>query len=158
VFFQLAGRSLVPLAGPANARAALIHVVDLVSLMTAMLESSDGGVWTASDDHPAGYTWREVLSAAAIAVGNPQARLFHPPAALLRALALAGDVGRMFGSASMLNSLKLRELRHPDWSVPAAERAAPLGWSPRFDLASGFTDAVAWYRNAKWIPSGQKVN
>ncbi|HMA10265.1 MAG TPA: SDR family NAD(P)-dependent oxidoreductase [Steroidobacteraceae bacterium] len=152
-FFKLARGSRVPLAGPPAARAALIHVADLVSLMTAMLDSPDGGVWSAADAHPEGYTWREVLAAAAAAVGNPDAKLFQAPMALLRTIALAGDVGKLFGSASMLNSLKLRELRHPDWSVPAAQWARPAGWSPRFDLAAGFADAVAWYRNAGWLPA-----
>jgi 2-alkyl-3-oxoalkanoate reductase len=155
VFFKLASGSRVPLAGPAAARAALIHVADLVSLMTSMLQSPDGGTWTAADARPDGYTWREVLSAAAAAVGNPDARLFQAPLALLRTVALAGDVGKLFGSANMLNSLKLRELRHLDWSVPVSQWARPAGWSPRFDLANGFADAVAWYRSAGWLPAAR---
>jgi 2-alkyl-3-oxoalkanoate reductase len=155
LFFKLARGARVPLAGPPAARAALIHVADLVSLMTAMLESPDGGVWTAADQRPEGYSWREVLAAAAVAVGNPQARFFHPPIALLRTVALAGDVGKWFGAANMLNSLKLRELRHPDWSVPPTQWARPAGWAPRFDLAHGFADAVAWYRNAGWLPAAR---
>jgi len=152
VFFKLARGSRVPLAGPPGARAALIHVADLVSLMSAMLENPDGGVWTAADARPDGYSWREVFSAAAVAVGNTEAKLFQAPMALLRTVALAGDVGRLFGAANMLNSLKLRELRHPDWSVPAEQWARPAGWSPRFGLADGFADAVSWYRNAGWLP------
>lgn len=152
VFFKLARGARVPLAGPPEARAALIHVGDLVALMAAMLESPDGGVWSAADAHPEGYTWRQVFTAAAAAVGNPDAKLFQAPAALLRAVALVGDVGKLLGSASMLNSLKLREVRHPDWSVPEAQWARPAGWAPRHDLASGFADAVAWYRKAGWLP------
>lgn len=152
LFFKLARGSSVPLAGPPAARAALIHVADLVSLMVMMLESPDGGVWSAADERPAGYTWREVFTAAAAAVGNPDAKLYDAPLPLLRAIALAGDVGKLLGSANMLNSLKLRELRHTDWSVPVAQWARPAGWSPRFDLARGFADAVAWYREAGWLP------
>jgi 2-alkyl-3-oxoalkanoate reductase len=153
VFFKLARGARVPLAGPPGARAALIHVADLVALMTAMAESPDGGVWHAADARPDGYTWREVFAAAAKAVGNPDARLFHAPMAMLRAVALAGDVGRLFGAANMLNSLKLRELRHPDWSVPVAQWSRPAGWLPRFDLEAGFADAVRWYRAAGWLPA-----
>jgi 2-alkyl-3-oxoalkanoate reductase len=151
LFFKLARGSRVPLAGPPAARAALIHVADLASLMVAMLESPDGGVWSAADARPEGYTWREVFTAAAAAVGNPDAKLFHAPLALLRTVALAGDLGKLLGSANMLNSLKLRELRHADWSVPTAQWARPAGWSPKFDLTRGFADAVAWYRQAGWL-------
>lgn len=151
VFFKLASGSRVPLAGAPAARATLIHVADLVSLMASMLQAQDGGVWTAADARPEGYTWREVFAEAARAVGNPGAKLFQAPMALLRTVALVGDVARLLGSASMLNSLKLRELRHPDWSVPVSQWARPSGWAPRFDLATGFADAVAWYRKAGWI-------
>ena len=72
---------------------------------------------------------------------------------MLRTAALAGDVARAFGSANMLNSQKLRELRHPDWSVSDAERAHAPGWAPRFTLEAGFADAVAWYRAAGWLPA-----
>lgn len=152
VFFQLARGRYVPLAGLPAARAALIHVDDLISLMVAMLQAPDGGVWTAADARPQGYSWAEVFGAAAQAVGNTRARLFHAPAALLKCAALVGDVGTLFGAANMLNSKKLRELRHPDWSVPAAEHARAPGWEPKYTLQDGFDRAAEWYRQAGWLP------
>jgi nucleoside-diphosphate-sugar epimerase len=154
LFFQLGRGRFIPLAGPAAARAAMIHVADLVAVMAAMLPASDGGVWTAADDHPQGYSWAEVFAEAARAVGNSRARLFHAPAALLRGIALAGDVGRLFGNANMICTQKLRELRHRDWTVNPREHARPAGWTPRFTLQQGFADAVRWYRAAGWLPSG----
>ena len=152
VFFQLARGRFVPLAGTAAARAAVIHVDDLIAVMLAMLQAPGGGVWTAADSRPEGYSWREVFGAAAAAVGNPGARMFHAPPAMLRVLATAGDIGRLFGAANMLSSQKLRELRHADWAVPVAEHARPAGWEPRHTLAEGFAAAVAWYRKAGWLP------
>ncbi len=152
VFFQMARKALVPLLGRPEARAAMIHVDDLCALLVALLREPAGGqVLAAADARPEGYTWREVFGTAARAVGNPRARLVHAPAALLRALACTGDVARLFGVASMLTSQKLRELRHPDWSVHAHEHARPAGWSPRHDLVDGFAGAVAWYRRAGWL-------
>lgn len=154
LFFQLARQRFVPLLGPADARAALIHVRDLARLITALAgAASRGAVLAAADARPQGYRWDEVLSAAARAVGNDTPRLVRAPGALLRTAALAGDLARLFGSASMLNSQKLRELRHPDWSVSPAELAQAPGWAPEFDLDAGFADAVAWYRGAGWLPA-----
>lgn len=153
VFFQLAQQKWVPLLGPAAARAAMIHVDDLVSLIVALLAGAPrNAVLTAADARADGYGWDEVFGAAARAVGNARPRLFHAPLALLRTLALAGDIGRGLGSANMLNSQKLRELRHPDWAVSDAERARAPGWAPRYTLDAGFADAVAWYRDAGWLP------
>jgi nucleoside-diphosphate-sugar epimerase len=152
VFFQMGSKRFVPLAGPPDARAAMIHVDDLTALLAALLrEQPRGAVLTAADGRPEGYSWREVFRTAALAVGNPAARLFHAPAVMLHAIALAGDLGRIAGSASMLSHQKLGELRHRDWSVSAAELARPAGWLPRYQLTEGFGQTVAWYRRAGWL-------
>ncbi len=152
VFFQIAQRRLVPLLGAPSAVVSMIHIEDLAQLLVAQLrETPRGAVLTAADERPDGYLWREVFSTFARAVGNEQARMFHAPSGLLRAVALLGDVGKGFGAANMLNSQKLRELRHRDWSVPAVEWARPAGWEPRYSLVEGSANAVAWYRRAGWL-------
>ena len=154
-FFQLAAGRLVPLLGRAGARAALIHVSDLVRLVVALASESGGRpeAVAAADDRPQGYTWEELLGAAARAVGNPAPRFVRAPQTLLGGIALLGDLAKTWGSSSMISSQKLRELRHPDWGVAPAERAAAPGWAAQFDLESGFADAVAWYRRAGWLAS-----
>jgi hypothetical protein len=85
-------------------------------------------------------------------VGNSSARFIQAPIGLLRTVALAGDAGRRLGMPNMLNSQKLRELRHVDWSVSEPERAHAQGWAPEFDLDAGFADAVNGYRASGWLP------
>ncbi|MPZ44795.1 MAG: SDR family NAD(P)-dependent oxidoreductase [Betaproteobacteria bacterium] len=152
-FFQLARHRIVALPAPPQARVALIHVQDLARLIVKMAASEpQGEVLSAADAQPAGYGWAEILGMAARTVGNPHARLVRAPRALLHTVAWAGDVGRLLGSATMLNSHKLREISHLDWSVSPAEQARPAGWTPRFEIESGFADTVAWYRAAGWLP------
>ena len=153
LFFQLAARRLVPLLGRAGARAALIHVSDLVRLLVALASEAGAhaGVLEAADERPQGYTWEELLGAAARAVGNPAPRFVRTPQVLLGGIALIGDLAKTWGASSMISSQKLRELRHPDWGVAPAERASAPGWTAQFDLESGFADAVAWYRRAGWL-------
>jgi nucleoside-diphosphate-sugar epimerase len=160
LFFRLARAWRVPLLGPPEARAALIHVRDLVGLVERLARAAldgdttlAGAVWTAADERPAGYRWDELLGAAARALGRPQPRFVRVPQPLLGALARAGDAARLAGVASMLGTQKLRELRHADWSVSPAERARPAGWRARYDLDAGFRDAAAWYRRAGWLPA-----
>lgn len=153
VFFQLALKRYVPLLGTPQARAAMIHVDDLVRLIAGLAAGApQARVLTAADARAEGYLWREVFATAAQAVGNAGPTLFHAPTALLKTLAFVGDAGAAFGAANMLTSQKLRELRHPDWGVTSAELATLSGWAPRFTLADGFADAVAWYRQAGWLP------
>jgi nucleoside-diphosphate-sugar epimerase len=151
-FFRIAAARYVPLIGSRAARAAMIHVDDLVNLIVALVAApAPGRVLTAADARPEGYTWEEVFATAARAVGNPDARQFRMPAAVLRAVAMAGDVARACGAMNMLNSPKLRELRHSDWSVPMADLARPTGWEPHHSLEAGFIDTVVWYRRAGWL-------
>lgn len=153
-FFQIARRRLVPLLGPRDARAAMMHVADLARLIAALAAAPPkGDVVAGADAQPEGYRWDEFLGVAARAVGNVAPRFVRTPKLLLHGAALLGDMAGMAGVASMLNSQKLRELRHPDWSVTAAELARPPGWAPAFDLDSGFADTVAWYRRAGWLPA-----
>jgi nucleoside-diphosphate-sugar epimerase len=152
-FFQIARWPRIPLPGRADARAALIHVGDAARLVAGVAAAAPrGAVLAMADQNPEGYSWQAVLAAAARAVANPAPRFFQAPQAVLKGVALIGDVARLAGSASMLNSQKLRELRHPDWGVARDELAKPPGWAPSFDLDSGFADAVAWYRAAGWLP------
>lgn len=152
-FFQVAGWRRVPLLGPPESRAALIHVQDVSRLIATLAAAvPQGQVLAAADNRPEGYGWAELLGAAARAIGNPAPRFVQAPQGMLRGVALLGDLARLGGSASMLNSQKLRELRHADWAVQPAELARPAGWAAQFDIDSGFADAVAWYRAAGWLP------
>lgn len=152
-FFQVAGWRRVPLMGAPDARAALIHVRDVARLIAVLAARSPRGeIVAAADNRPEGYGWAALLGAAARAVGNSSPRFVQAPQALLRGVALVGDLARLGGSASMLNTQKLRELRHADWAVAPGELARPPGWSAQFDIDSGFADAVAWYRAAGWLP------
>lgn len=152
-FFQAARQPVVPVVGAPGARAALMHVQDLARLIATLAGMvPSGSVLAAADARPAGYAWDEVMAAAARAVGNAAPRFVRLPGALLRAVALAGDLARLAGRPAMLHSQKLRELRHPDWTVSPAELALPPGWTPGFDLAGGFADAVGWYRREGWLP------
>jgi 2-alkyl-3-oxoalkanoate reductase len=152
VFFQLAQLRFVPLVGSPQARAAMIHVDDLISLIVAMLRvPAVGAVCAAADENYSGYSWQQVFTAASVAVGNPGARFFAAPAALLKSVACVGDVVKLAGSANMLNSQKLRELRHADWGVRAEELARPAAWVPQYNLQNGFANAVAWYRKVGWL-------
>jgi len=153
-FFQVAQWPRIPLLGAPEARAALIHVSDAARLVAAVAAASPRGeVRAMADGQPEGYSWHAVLGAAARAVANPAPRFFQAPQAVLQGVALFGDLARLAGSASMLNSQKLRELRHLDWGVARHELVQPPGWAPRYDLDSGFADAVAWYRAAGWLRS-----
>ncbi len=152
--FRLAASRLVPLATPANARLALIHVTDAArAIATFASAAADGftGRWTICDPHPEGYALREVLGTAA------QALDIHPhfvqlPPAVLQTLGLLGEIrAAISGQAVMLTRAKARELGHADWSVGEKELPPQNLWKPRISMAQGITDTALWYRSHNQI-------
>jgi nucleoside-diphosphate-sugar epimerase len=149
-----AARSLpaLPLPGPDHARLALIHVADAVDQILAVADqTASGATYALSDAHSKGYRWREIMHAAAVAVGRREPPLLRVPAALVLGLGAAGSLASRLGGEPRIMTLgKAREALHPDWGVAAAERA-PVEAACRFDLGSGFADSVAWYRVRGWL-------
>lgn len=150
-FFQLARLPLVPLLGRDSARIAVIHVEDLAHALAEQLAGTPSGtVQSVADERPAGYRWREILGAAAQAVGNHRPRFVEPPRSLLRGAGnLVGLAAKVTGQAAMFNPGKLRELLHEEWSVPADSL---LTVTPaRFTLPHGFKTTADWYRREGWL-------
>lgn len=130
-----------------RARVAMIHVEDAARQVAALVATApQGRVVALCDDRPEGYSWRELMGAAALACGRPP-RFARVPAALVRAIGITNDFTALLGGSPMLTSAKARELLHPNWAIAREERQDALA-QVRHDLASGFSATVAWYRSA----------
>jgi hypothetical protein len=92
-----------------------------------------------------GYGWREIFLTAAGVMGRRPTLLPLPDWALQAAGWAADQGAALTGKPSAFGSGKVRELLHRDWTV-SGEEQLPGAPPARFDLASGFTDTVAWYR------------
>jgi len=152
-FFKLGRWRRIPVLGHPDARVALVHVEDAARQIAAAVAASPTGcIHALADDQPKGYTWREVLTAAAISVGNSQPRFFDVPAGVTRMVGVtSGAVSALTRRATMVNPGKVRELLHRDWSVSDAEILTLNGMGARIGLQAGFASTAAWYRRARWL-------
>lgn len=148
VFQAAAASPVLPLLSP-RGRVAMIHVADAARQIVALADARPGLRVALSDSRPEGYSWREMMAAAARAAGRNPA--FAPvPGALVRAIGVTNDFTILFGRTPMLTSAKARELLHPNWAIAPEERP----WAPPppiYDLEGGFSATVAWYRAAGWM-------
>ena len=141
---------LLPTPGSAAARLALIHVTDAAEQILALAELQPSGATVAvADARPEGYGWREIVRTAGEAVGRKPPLIPLPDAAILGVGAVNSLLGRI-GPARILTLGKAREMLHGDWGLAPGE-LAPHGPPPKFDLASGFADTVAWHRAQGWL-------
>jgi nucleoside-diphosphate-sugar epimerase len=150
--FRMAARApLAPTPARPAARLALAHVDDVATAIIDLMERGElTGVYAVGGARPAGYTWREIISAAFGAAGRrvPFAPL---PASAIRIAGLASELaGSLCGQARIFTRGKAREMLHDDWSVGESE-LAPNAPAAKFSLETGFADALAWYRRAGWI-------
>lgn len=137
--FRAMARGLATVPGSPEARASLIHVSDLVEGILACLRSRDCREQTLylHDGKAGGYDWRE-MAAIAGQVWRRRVRLWQVPRWLLDAVARVNlALARRTGRAPMLTPAKLRELRHPDWSVDNDRISALTGWKPAIQLRQG---------------------
>ena len=150
LFRAVARLPALPSPGPAAARLALIQVADAARQIAQLAERpASGATWALADGRPEGYGWRQIVDEAARAVGRRPPMLPTPRAAIL-ALGAAGSLVGRIGAAQIMTLGKAREALHGDWGVRPEELAPGLE-PARFDLTSGFADAVAWYRAQGWL-------
>ncbi len=149
--FRAVGRlPVVPLPGPASARLAMIHVADAAAQIAAEAEApASGATWALADGSPGGYRWGEIVDQAALAMRR-RPRVVTMPRTAILGLGAVGSLAGRLGPAQIMTLGKAREALHGDWGIGAGE-LAPHRPDPRFDLAAGFADAVAWYRANGWL-------
>ncbi|HEY5409679.1 MAG TPA: NAD-dependent epimerase/dehydratase family protein, partial [Caulobacteraceae bacterium] len=151
LFKAIASLPALPSPGPAHARLALIHVADAAAAIATLAERpAAGGVFALADGQPEGYGWLQIVQTAAGALGRAAPPILPTPALAILALGAAGSLLGRIGPARIMTLGKAREVLHGDWSVRPEELAPGLA-PPRFDLAAGFADSVAWYRASGWL-------
>jgi nucleoside-diphosphate-sugar epimerase len=149
-FFRAAGGRVAPVVG--NGRAAIMHVWDAANAIAQVAMGAPiAGCYALAGPGLAAYSTRELLQAAAQAVGgNP--RLIPIPAGILRAAGtLFGWTARLRGKAGILSAGKASELLHPDWTVGLDEVLPFSVFQPVIPLAEGLRTTANWYKSVGWL-------
>ncbi|MDC0116027.1 SDR family NAD(P)-dependent oxidoreductase [Octadecabacter sp.] len=150
--FQMAAKGVV--FGP-NADAARICLVNAVDVSEAVVAFADNGgaqtIYEVTDDRVDGYSWTEIVKVAG-KVLKTRPRLVKIPTSLLKSGAFFSQlVSHGTGRNPILTQGKVREILHGDWSSSPAMQPPKDVWSPRINLADGFSDTAEWYRKEKWL-------
>lgn len=73
------------------------------------------------------------------------------PETLVRVLGRVNDtISLLTGKTTTINSDKVNELAAKSW-VADIENLNKIGFKPKYDLAAGIEETVAWYRTHKWL-------
>ena len=77
---------------------------------------------------------------------------FHLPVNLVKTIAgLSEKFSSLSNKASVLNVEKLSELMAVNWNCDIKLAQTGLGFFPEFDLKTGVSETLLWYKANKWL-------
>jgi len=143
---------LQPLLSRPGARLGLIHAEDMARAIVALgQKGKPGQIYEVSDDRSDGYSWEEIVAAAARAMAVKARTLRIPPKVVHGLGQLGGWASQWRKTPALLSPGKINEILHPDWAVDPAYAPPKKLWKPRIPLDQGFAGAISWYRAAGWL-------
>ena len=135
--FDWMRRGILWIPGRPSNRFSILHVNDLASLITYIVESSGPArqIYEPYDGKKGGYQWQE-LRAIAADVFNRKIRPYTIPGSILNTAARLNMVfSTITNRPPMLTPGKVRELVHSDWVSDPAKSIT--GWQPQIDFKVG---------------------
>ena len=60
-------------------------------------------------------------------------------------------IGMLTLKPSTLNGDKYKIMKQRNWLVDVSDAQNDFGFSPKYDLAAGVKEAIAWYKQVGWL-------
>jgi dihydroflavonol-4-reductase len=150
--FQLAKRGVVPVFGDGSQELSVIHAEDLARSLIAAATSPAAANRVYFAAHSATTTSRDLVQAAARAMGRGPVRIVPVPAPVARGvLWAAGTLAHIAGRATLLSADKGNEYLAPAWTCRSDTLTRDTGWRAEIGLDAGLRRAADWYREVGWI-------
>jgi nucleoside-diphosphate-sugar epimerase len=150
VFFRTINRGLEPYIGFKKQVLTFIYVRDLAKAVFLALSSGFlRKAWFISDGKE--YPSEMFAEITKKALGKRTLRI-TVPLSLVKIIAKTGEgLAGLWGSIPTLNTDKYNVLKSTNWRCEAAQLQQDLGFSADYDLERGVNEAIAWYRQEKWL-------
>jgi UDP-glucose 4-epimerase len=149
IFFKQLNNHFEPYIGNIEQKLSLIYVTDLAKAAIKALYTGNKGTYNLSDGnfynrYALGDITREVLNIKTIKI--------HLPVNFVKLIAnISEKVSSLSNKASVLNVEKLNELMAINWDCDIAHARTDLGFFPLYNLRSGVTETLKWYKANKWL-------
>jgi nucleoside-diphosphate-sugar epimerase len=131
-----------------------IHVKDLCRGIVQAAVASPGKVPSGEKFYLTGdgiYTYQEFMSTIAERLNCDPMRIKIPSFAVKTAAAGLSAFSLVTRKSYPLNLDKLHEVLSDYWICSSQKAKTMLGFSPEFDLVSGMSHAIEWYKRQRWI-------
>jgi nucleoside-diphosphate-sugar epimerase len=146
LFFKMVKRGFYPYWG--KCYYSLLYVDDLVRGLIAAAESheAEGMIYFLSDGRI--YSNDDIVFEIIQAMNTKAVRL-RIPASVMELFAKLSE--RLSQGATIINSDKLREIKHSYWTCNSKKAENELGFIPKVTLKEGIKWTADWYKIQKWL-------
>ena len=145
VIYRMVKAGIAPMWG--TCYYSFIYVEDLINgiLLSALDENAAGEIFFISDGII--YSSDDVIDAVADAVQKRPIR-FRIPRFVMSS---AGFILEQFGKSSIINTDKMRELKHLHWVCDSSKAEERLKFEPQVKIKEGARWTADWYRIHRWL-------
>lgn len=145
VFFKMVKSGLVPYWG--KCFYSFLYVEDLINgiILSALSDKTEGEIFFMSDGNV--YSTDEIIEAISEAVQKVPAKLNVPKFVM----PLLGFASEKFKGVNIINSDKIKEMRHTHWICDNSKAVSKIGFQPKVKMMEGAKWTADWYRIHQWI-------
>ena len=150
-FYRIAKFGFVPVYGDGQRLLSFVHAHDVADAVVAaaLADGPSGGVYSIFDGQV--HTWQSLIEAYGKA-SDRKLRVLRVPEPLFAFGGYLGGLAQTVMRRSLpLSPEEILHMRAPAWLADNTEIARDLGWEPKIDIESGFTQAYRWYRQQGWL-------
>ena len=151
---KMINRGFYPVPGSGDSCTDLIYVRDLVAVVIKIIKESiiNDRVYFLNDGR--GHTYSEVVKLIAGILGKKRLVKVPIPKSLGMLFGVLSDAF-IPGKATVISRDKIRLLTQKSWIGSSARAMKELGFRPAYDLETGMSETIAWYREKGYI---KKIN
>ncbi|GGI25820.1 NAD-dependent epimerase/dehydratase family protein [Pedobacter mendelii] len=136
--------------GEQEQKLSFIHVTDLADIIVRALSSNlSHKTYQISD----GNVYNSFSLAEYVRMGlGKKTLIIKVPLSIIRVIAWALEHSyKVFNQMPALNIDKIKELTASSWACSIDSLQQDLGFEPKYQLESGLSETIAWYRENKWL-------
>lgn len=150
IFFKSISKGWEPYIGKQPQQLSFVYAKDVAAIIVnALFSSKNDTVYNISDGSM--YN-RYALADYTKALLHKKTRRIHLPGKMVQLLAfIIEKTYAAFNKVPALNRGKLDELTAPNWNCSIEKARKELGFEPAWNLQSGLSETLDWYKNHHWI-------
>lgn len=149
IFFKQLVKGLEPYIGNAPQKLSFIYVKDVAKACIKAFYGGNHKTFNLSDGnfygkHELGDISKDVL--------RLKTFKFHLPVNFVKIIAFVSEkISSLSNKAPVVNLEKIDELMAANWSCDNEQAKSELGFYPTYNLQSGVTETLTWYKANRWL-------